>query len=237
MNCTQFRLLLDEQLDGALERSVERECLSHIAACATCAARQAEAIQLQEALAVLPAPALSEAFATRAFAAARAAHPAAVATAVASTRRTANRWSGAFAMAATLVLTLGILNSREPLPEIQAVADQPVRLVFRSESAVSDVTIELNLPEGVELAGYPGQRTLVWQSDLQAGSNLLELPVRVNGAGGVVTATINHGTDRRQFSVRLVAARDPAAAPLTHAVERDAPAVALASSRGDRGHA
>jgi hypothetical protein len=83
-----------------------------------------------------------------------------------------------------------------------------VRLIFRSASALSDVTIELGLPEGVELAGFPGQRRLVWQSDLQAGANLLELPVLLHGAGGVVTATLNHGSERRQFSVRVVSAPD-----------------------------
>jgi hypothetical protein len=79
-----------------------------------------------------------------------------------------------------------------------------VRLIFRSASALDDVTIELVLPEGVELDGYPGQRRLVWQSDLRAGSNLLELPMLVHGDGGVLTATLNHGAERRQFSARVV---------------------------------
>jgi hypothetical protein len=101
-------------------------------------------------------------------------------------------------------MVIGLWFSRETLPEVMAIANEPLRLVFRSEDALQGVTIEIELPEGVELAGYPGQRQLVWTSDIQAGPNLLELPVEVRGDGGVLTATLNHGAERRQFSVRVV---------------------------------
>jgi hypothetical protein len=114
-------------------------------------------------------------------------------------------WLGG-ALAASLLLATGMWFGRQSLPEVMAVSDQPVRLVFRSEDALAGVTIELNLPEGVELSGYPGQRHLVWQSDIQAGPNLLELPVQVHGRGGVLTATLNLGSERREFSVRVVPA-------------------------------
>jgi hypothetical protein len=127
-------------------------------------------------------------------------------------------WLAAGAVMASFAVAIGLWSTRQPVstPDTMPVAHvqpsaiagvQPVRLVFRSASALDDVTIELVLPEGVELDGYPGQRRLVWQSDLRAGSNLLELPVLVHGRGGVLTATLNHGAERRQFSARVVPAQ------------------------------
>jgi len=61
------------------------------------------------------------------------------------------------------------------------------------------------------LAGRPGLRELRWQADLQAGANSLELPVVVQrGEGGIVTASVSYGQDRRRFAV-LVQARHPSA--------------------------
>ena len=86
---------------------------------------------------------------------------------------------------------------------------KPVRLLFRSPRALSGVTVQLRLPEGVELQGHPG-RQLSWRTDLQAGANLLELPVIVHsGEGGMLTAELSLGQDRKQFAV-MVKARRPA---------------------------
>jgi hypothetical protein len=214
MNCADFQLMLEDHLDGILDAEIERELLDHASACRRCAARREFALRLQAALQTLPVPPASAGFAERAFANARAAWPQAAA------GRTAHhgfmRQVAVGALAASIALALGIWITRQETPDpatqppvavVQPAAAgdvQPVRLVFRSASALRHVTIELGLPEGVELAGYPGQRHLVWQSNLQAGANLLELPVVVQGPGGVVTATLNHGTERRQFSVRVV---------------------------------
>lgn len=84
---------------------------------------------------------------------------------------------------------------------------EPVKLVFRSPSALSGVTMELDLPAGIQLVGYPGRSRLSWQTNLLAGANVLELPVQVTGAGGVVTATVNLGGDRRSFSVLVQGAK------------------------------
>ena len=223
MNYLNFHLLLDEHLDGALPPEAEAQCTQHAAVCAACAARRDAALQLQWALRGLPAAVADADFADRVLAAAAREHAPGSSTNAAS-RRGALRWQIPSALAASLALAIGIgaWNTRETLPEVRTGGDEPVRLVFRSASAVSDVTIELSLPEGVELAGFPGQRRLVWQSDLRAGENLLELPVRAHGRGGVVTATLNHGKERRAFSVRLVAAPAREAEPLTRAQSADA---------------
>ncbi len=204
MNCTRTRLLLEEQIDGSLEHLAEAALAEHLRGCEDCTLERGAMRALQAQLAALPIAPARAGFADRVLAAAHAAQPAVQ---PAAPRSRVPAWLGG-ALAASLLLATGIWFGRQSLPEgmAVAVADQPVRLVFRSEDALAGVTIELTLPEGVELDGYPGQRHLVWQSDIQAGPNLLELPVLVHGSGGVLTATLNHGSERREFAVRVVPA-------------------------------
>lgn len=207
MKCLNFRHVLDEHLDGTLDAETETQLLHHAAACAGCDRLREDGLRLQWALAALPAPAPDAGFADRVLRAARREHAAGAR----RSSRSAWGWSGALAAGFALALGVGFWTPREAMPEVVAGVE-PLRLVFRSESAVDGVTIELELPEGVELAGYPGQRSLVWQSDLVAGENLLELPVRATGEGGVVRATLNHDGERRQFAVRVLAATSAAEA-------------------------
>ena len=202
MNCTRARLLLEEQIDGSLEHLAEAALAEHLRGCEDCALERDAMRALQAQLAALPVAPARAGFADRVLAAAHAAQPAVQ---PATPRSRVPAWLGG-ALAASLLLATGMWFGRQSLPEVMAVSDQPVRHVFRSEDAIAGVTIELNLPEGVELSGYPGQRHLVWQSDIQAGPNLLELPVQVHGRGGVLTATLNHGSERREFAVRVVPA-------------------------------
>ena len=166
--------------------------------------------RLQQVLRDLPVPPPSPGFAARVLGAGRA--------------RSRPAWRPAFALAASLLVSIGagFLWMQHPVPADQGAGPialvsanqvEPVRLVFRSPRALQGVTLHLQLPEGVELAGYSGQRELRWQVDLQAGANSLELPVLVRqGNGGLMTASLTHGPDRRQFAVqvktRLPAARN-----------------------------
>jgi len=216
VNCYSFQLLLDDHLDGALETQIETELSAHAVECAHCADLRRRAWQLRRSLQSLPVPPPDARYPERVL-------ERAIATRTPEPRRSRGHapgvpplWTAAGALVAVLAIAVGVWSVREPAPlhtdtlpvaHIQLAATagvQPVRLVFRSDNALSDVTIELELPDGVELAGYPGQRRLVWQSNLQAGSNLLELPVLLHGPGGVLTATLNHGAERRRFAVQVV---------------------------------
>ncbi|MEN9806890.1 MAG: hypothetical protein RL756_1410 [Pseudomonadota bacterium] len=109
------------------------------------------------------------------------------------------------ALAATIVLTLAVtLPDTTPT---SIVTKEPVRLLLQSERALNDVTIEIELPEGVRVRGYGDQRRLSWQSSLLAGPNVLELPIVVEGAGGVLVARVTQGDEARELAVRLVAAQ------------------------------
>jgi len=162
---------------------------------------------LRDRLRQLPVPPPSPGFAARVFAGLEVRQP--------------RRMTPPFAMALAASLALGVgltvwRQDRAPAaPGVKVVAFAPeevhsVRLLFRSPRALNGVTIHLQLPAGVELAGHPGRHELRWQTDLQAGANQLDLPVIVqSGEGGLITADLNYGQDRRQFAV-LVQARRPA---------------------------
>lgn len=212
MDCRTFRQQLHDALDGGLDRLRAGAHRDHADRCPACRARLETELQLREKIRGLPVPAPSAGFADRVFATVREAH-----------RPVFRPAAAGYALAASLALGVGIavwlgqapqsLSAAVPGPQRVAVAPdevQPVRLMFRSPRELSGVTVHLQLPQGVELAGYPGRRELRWQTDLQSGANLLELPVIVQpGAGGVVTASLSIGQDRKQFAV-LVQARPPA---------------------------
>jgi hypothetical protein len=54
------------------------------------------------------------------------------------------------------------------------------------------------------LVGFGNQRKVIWRGDLEKGRNLLVLPVIArNLKGGVLTASIHHADERKQFKLRL----------------------------------
>ncbi len=209
MNCDDFRELLDEAPDA--ER--QARMFAHAEDCPQCRARLEFESLLQRQLRTLPIPAPRAGFATRVLAKAHRVD------ARARPQHTAQRRAVLWATAASLMLALGLWSTRDREPQagrpihIALVASgrpsqvQSVRLLFRSDKALPGVTIELHLPDGVELAGYPDQHRLIWQTDLRSGPNLLELPVLVS-RGGTLTASLKLGDERRQFSVRVQTAPD-----------------------------
>lgn len=133
-------------------------------------------------------------------------------------RRQRNRWlmTGAGSViAAGLVLWLigGLFFTTqtpvpvEPeIPGITMTLDEPrtVRLVFASGEALENASLTVVLPEGIELAGFPGQREITWRTSLDAGKNLLPLElIATSPLGGEVLARIEHNNRNRTFRLRI----------------------------------
>ena len=150
--------------------------------------------QDREILALLkdyPAPLANDEFFNRALV--RATHE--------GTRRQRNRWlmtGFGGAVAAGLVMwMLGGLYFNTPdlpvadpgLPSVTMTLEEPrtINLVFASNEALQDATLTVMLPPGVEMAAFPGQREISWQTSLNAGKNLLPLKlIAVSPMGGEV---------------------------------------------------
>lgn len=95
-------------------------------------------------------------------------------------------------------------DSGETVLVNQDAAIQTVRLAFSSREALNNVTLTLELPPNVELATYPGHQQLSWKVDLQAGENVLALPLKVlfPGAGELV-AHLDDGHRQKTFRTSI----------------------------------
>jgi hypothetical protein len=76
--------------------------------------------------------------------------------------------------------------------------------VFSSATALESASLTVLLPEGIELAGFPGQSEITWETSLNAGKNLLPLKlVALSPAGGEVLARLEHNDRNRTFRLRV----------------------------------
>lgn len=133
-------------------------------------------------------------------------------------RRQRNRWvmtGFGSAIAAGLVLWfvgatfLATPNLPQPeagIPGITMTLEQPrtVNLVFASAAALDMATLTVTLPVGIELAGFPGQREITWQTSLVEGKNFLPLElIALSSTGGEVLARLEHDDRDRTFRLRV----------------------------------
>ena len=171
-------------------------------------ADEREEQRLLELLKDLPMPEAEQGFYDRALL--RAAHE--------GTRRQRNRWvmtgfASAAAAGIVILLVSGLfLGSQtpapatDPIPGVTIAIAQPetVNLVFASAKALTDATLTISLPDGIELAGFPGKREISWRTSLDEGRNLLPLElVALTPAGGEVVARLSHDSRERTFRLRI----------------------------------
>jgi len=133
-------------------------------------------------------------------------------------RRQRNRWvmtGFGSAVAAGLVLwTIGGFFLGTPnlpvadpaIPSITMTLEEPrtINLVFASAERLDTATLTVQLPAGVEMSGFPGQREVTWQTSLKAGKNLLPLKlIATSPLGGEVYAILRHEDRGRTFRLRV----------------------------------
>lgn len=164
--------------------------------------------QLLDLLKEYPAPEADEGFYDRALV--RAVHR--------GSRRQRNRWMLAgfgsaiaaglaiWAITAMLMTTPQLPDAEPTIPGVTIAMQQEhtVRLVFSSAQALDAATLTVSLPDGIELAGFPGQREITWQTSLQEGKNLLPLTlIALTPSGGEVLARLEHQDRNRTFRLRV----------------------------------
>ncbi len=134
-------------------------------------------------------------------------------------RRQRNRWvmtgfGSAIAAGFALWLIGGFFLTTPNLPDADTASipgitmtlaePQTVNFVFASDTPLVAATLTVVLPAGVELVGFPGQRKIAWQTNLNAGRNLLPLRlIALSPIGGEVLATLEHMDRARTFRVRV----------------------------------
>lgn len=192
MNCEEFRSKWSSWHDGYGD--VDDDAMArHQDACADCARYDREMRSLLDGLATLPLPGEH---------AGRNRRPTGV-----------PRWA---ALAATLVIgvALGLLLAQrdesgttlETKPvELASGGEQRIAIAIDSPRRYDEVEFVVELPQGVELAGFPAQRQVRWKGSLAEGRSRLRLPLRVQGEaqGGALVARVRHAGGERRLVVPL----------------------------------
>jgi hypothetical protein len=216
MKCAEFNQgmddFLDDELDGDLIDGQQAVMQAHLESCEACREAFGKAREIQQSLRAMSIPEPSDGFADRVMR-------------VAVERNTAHHhrrgfavgFGSAVAAGLALWLVVGMLPmqpGQQPeegaVSEISIAVNEPreVTLAFHSARALEGAKISIQLPENVALVGYPGRRTLEWETDLAEGNNILRLPVVATGAeGGQLVAVLEHGNKTRTLKINLKAVK------------------------------
>ena len=134
------------------------------------------------------------------------------------TRRQRNRWMltgfgsaiaaglAIWVITATLMTTPQVPDVDPTIPGVTVMLEEEhtVRLMFASAMALDSATLTVSLPEGIELAGFPGQREITWETSLEEGKNLLPLTlIALTPAGGELLARLEHKDRSQTFRLRV----------------------------------
>ncbi|MGI9201094.1 MAG: hypothetical protein ACR2QL_08555 [Woeseiaceae bacterium] len=168
----------------------------------------AEDLEIQAMLKDFPAPQAEPGFYDQALARAT----------IQGSRKQRARWlmtgfGGAIAAGLAIWMIGGMLMNTPQLPvpgnsipEVTMALEEPrtVNLVFSSTEVIDSATLTVSLPDGVELAGFPGQRKISWETSLREGRNLLPLKlVALTPTGGELLARLEHENRDREFRLRV----------------------------------
>ena len=208
MSDTHINEKLDDYMDGSLDEAETLALDAHVDSCNSCRQTVESEQRLRGLLKDYPAPAPDDAYFDQALA--KASHV--------STNGQRNRWimtgfGGAIA-AGLLAWVIGgtLLQTPEPvesvasIPGVTMVLEEPrtVNLVFSSATELDDAVLTVNLPAGIEIEGFAGQREITWMTRLQAGKNILPLRlIAMTPHGGELLARLEHDDRDRTFRIRV----------------------------------
>ena len=134
------------------------------------------------------------------------------------TKRQRNRWvltgfGSAIAAGLAIWVITAMLWTAPQVPDVEPTipgvtvmleAEHTVRLMFASEMALDEATLTVTLPDGIELAGFPGQREITWETSLKEGRNVLPLTlIALTPVGGELLARLEHKDRSRTFRLRV----------------------------------
>ncbi len=208
MSDTHINEKLDDYMDGSLDEAETLALDAHVDSCNTCRQTVDSEQRLRGLLKDYAVPAPDDAYFDEALA--KASHV--------STNGQRNRWLmtgfGGAVAAGLLAWVIGgtILQTPEPvesvasIPGVTMVLEEPrtVNLVFSSATELADAVLTVNLPAGIEIEGFAGQREITWITSLQAGKNILPLRlIATTPHGGELLARLEHDNRDRTFRIRV----------------------------------
>jgi anti-sigma factor RsiW len=204
MNCTQITNQLDDYLDGILDSRQQLQFQQHLQDCADCRAQKEQIIALQEDLKLLPVAKPDPAFFELAL-------DKAVSQQTGGAQRVGMLQkvvglavaASVFALVMTSILP-GTQDARLAGVTMTLNETRTVQISLNAERDLQGAKLSIQLPDGVEMKGFPGRRIVSWNADLQQGMNILPLPlVAVAVSEGRVIARLEHDNKSRELEVQL----------------------------------
>jgi anti-sigma factor RsiW len=208
MNCEDTKRNLDDYIDGSIDVEQHDAIAEHVASCDACQSLIDHEQELRGLLRDYPVPQAATGFYDQAMV--RAGHS--------NLRQHRNRWlltgfGSALAAGFAIWVISSFLLTGPQLPDasttiagVTIALEEPrtVNLVFAAETSLESAVLTVTLPEGIELAGFPGQREITWETSLNEGRNLLPLKlIALTPAGGELLAHLEHKDRDRTFRLRV----------------------------------
>lgn len=217
MNCAINLSLVDSYIDGELAPSQVAELKSHLNDCPACQTAFARAQYVLHVLRNNPIDPPSPGFNEKVFERVHALHG----------KGKRSRWiaTGVGSLAASFalwLLFLPIASRIQPLQELPTVVFetalmQTINLAFNAPQEFNHVTLTIELPDSFELAGFPNQSSITWETALTPGKNILALPVIATAPrNGVLVARLTSGEKSKIFSIRVIAEHQREEIPIQH---------------------
>ena len=92
------------------------------------------------------------------------------------------------------------------LPSVEMTAGRlrDVNLVFAAKTELPDAGLLIELPDGIELVGHPGEQRIQWRTRLAPGNNIVPLTlVAPAPAAGQIIARLRAGEDEKVFRIQV----------------------------------
>ncbi|MFQ5610435.1 MAG: zf-HC2 domain-containing protein [Woeseiaceae bacterium] len=205
MNCTDCTGLLDQYLDGELAELEAASVKSHSEGCGDCSGLLKRKIALRQGLRAMPFEEPEDGFYDRV-----------LENTLIETQRHASRfWAtagiGTAVAAGIIALAVALLpvdySHDVDAVELEGVTialnlEKTVRISFDSINDLDGATLTVQLPPGVEIAGYGDRKEISWSTNVSKGVNILALPIVVtSGAGGTIVAHVEHAGKTKAFKL------------------------------------
>ena len=207
MNCNDCDKLFDDYLDGELDSIRKNSVQSHLQACSACAEKYQQLSMFQQKIRNLPVPPPRAGYEDRVLSFL---HEDAMDKPKSGKHWFAAGFGAALAASLTVWLVLSpVMQKPEEKLELVTIQLAPekvqkVNLVFSSPVQLKKATLRIDLPENIEIAGFPGQRYIQWTTSIKAGSNRLALPlVAKKASAGILKASLSKGEQKKILQIRL----------------------------------
>ncbi|MGJ8670886.1 MAG: anti-sigma factor family protein [Oceanococcus sp.] len=207
MHCQEVQILLPDLTRQALGPSADLLLQEHLSSCRSCSAIAQRESQLQQSLRALPVAGMPHGFGARAL------HQARIQGDQLERQSQLRHVGGRFAVAASVLMVCGLAfmlgrgtqnQTTEVAVSVPLGKTQMVALKIDAPQAFEHVQFEVTLPDNVALENQPDLREFAWAGQLQAGVNVLSLPlVGILSSGGQLVATVTYGNTTRSLNIPL----------------------------------